>query len=96
MGAADAMADIPAAHTPLACLKAAGLSGVGARGPNVWRGFHREPFFSILVKRYPTVADARQAVRESQDNRALQANRYVVTAPSTRWGMPVAVCLRRG
>jgi hypothetical protein len=84
-----------AVHTPIACLKAAKLSGVQARAENLWRGYHRQPFFSVVVKQYPTAADAHDAIHPSPYVTSAQANRFVVTAPDRRIVAAVAVCLRQ-
>ena len=83
------------AHTPTACLKGAKLSGVRLRAENLWGGYHREPFFSVLVKRYPTAADAHDALLRSQYVTSAQAGRFVVTAPDKRIVAAVAACLRQ-
>jgi hypothetical protein len=86
---------IAPAHTPIACLKAAQLSGVRARAENLWRGYHRQPFFSVVVKRYPTAADAHKAIHPSPYVTSAQVDRFVVTAPDRRIVGTVAVCLRQ-
>jgi hypothetical protein len=86
---------LTSAHTPIACLKGAKLSGVRARAENLWGGYHRQPFFSVVVKRYPTAAEAHDAIRPSPYVTSAQANRFVVTAPDRRIVGAVAVCLRQ-
>jgi hypothetical protein len=86
---------LTAAHTPIACLKAAKLSGVRARAENQWRGYHRQPFYSVVVKRYATAAQARDAIQPSPYVTSAQADRFVVTAPDRRIVAAVALCLRQ-
>jgi hypothetical protein len=70
------------AADPQSCLRDEGLSDVEQRDESLWRGFHQDPFYAVLVQKLANPAEAASLVADADLAVAAQSGSFVVTGPA--------------